>query len=112
METPSFKEDHISNETLNGITQEFKSFAMSAYQSNEYDFYAEAHIPKIKSLVDKRTGELVERKPHIHIVIPKINLETGKRLTPFEMIEIDSLSNLERFNFFNEHYTRFCGLIL
>lgn len=87
--TLAFKEDHISNETLNGITQEFKSFAMSAYQSNEYDFYAEAHIPKIKSLVDKRTGELVERKPHIHIVIPKINLETGKRLTPFEMIEID-----------------------
>ncbi|MGR6858848.1 relaxase/mobilization nuclease domain-containing protein [Aliivibrio salmonicida] len=87
--TLAFKEDHISNETLNEITQEFKSFAMSAYQSNEYDFYAEAHIPKIKSLVDKRTGELVERKPHIHIVIPKINLETGKRLTPFEMIEID-----------------------
>lgn len=87
--TLAFKEDHISNETLSDITQEFKSFAMSAYQSNEYDFYAEAHIPKIKSLVDKRTGELVERKPHIHIVIPKINLETGKRLTPFEMIEID-----------------------
>lgn len=87
--TLAFKEDHISNETLSKITQEFKSFAMSAYQSNEYDFYAEAHIPKIKSLVDKRTGELVERKPHIHIVIPKINLETGKRLTPFEMIEID-----------------------
>ncbi len=87
--TLAFKEDHISNETLSEITQEFKSFAMSAYQSNEYDFYAEAHIPKIKSLVDKRTGELVERKPHIHIVIPKINLETGKRLTPFEMIEID-----------------------
>ena len=87
--TLAFKEDHISNETLSEITQEFKSFAMSAYQSNEYDFYAEAHIPKIKSLVDKRTGELVERKPHIHIVIPKINIETGKRLTPFEMIEID-----------------------
>ena len=87
--TLAFKEDHVSNETLSEITQEFKSFAMSAYQSNEYDFYAEAHIPKIKSLVDKRTGELVERKPHIHIVIPKINLETGKRLTPFEMIEID-----------------------
>ena len=87
--TLAFKEDHVSTETLSEITQGFKSFAMSAYQSNEYDFYAEAHIPKIKSLEDKRTGEPVDRKPHIHIVIPKINLQTGKRLTPFEMIEID-----------------------
>ena len=87
--TLAFKEDHIPENTLNKITQEFKEFAMSAYKTNEYDFYAEAHLPRIKSITDKRTGEQVERKPHIHIVIPKVNLETGKRLAPFELVEID-----------------------
>lgn len=69
--TLSFKEDHIDESTLNAVTQEFKAFAMKAYQDNEYTFYAEAHLPKIKSYVDKSTGETVERKPHIHVVIPE-----------------------------------------
>ncbi|MDF4825590.1 relaxase, partial [Vibrio parahaemolyticus] len=51
--TLSFKEDHIDNATLHAITQEFKAFAMTAYQEDEYSFYAEAHLPKIKSYVDK-----------------------------------------------------------
>ncbi|ELC3210106.1 hypothetical protein RI848_004720 [Vibrio parahaemolyticus] len=82
--TLSFKEDHIDESTLNAVTQEFKAFAMKAYQDNEYTFYAEAHLPKIKSYVDKSTGETVERKPHIHVVIPQTNLLTGKRLKPFD----------------------------
>ncbi|MCE7575561.1 LPD7 domain-containing protein [Aliivibrio fischeri] len=85
--TLSFKEDHIDNETLSNITSEFKSFAMKAYNEDEYDFYAEAHIPKIKSVVDKKTKDLIERKPHIHVVIPKQNLVTNKRLDPFEIVE-------------------------
>ena len=37
--------------------------------------------------LDKKTKELIERKPHIHIVIPKTNLQTNKRLDPFEIVE-------------------------
>lgn len=82
--TLSFKEDHIDEATLNAVTQDFKAFAMKAYQDDEYAFYAEAHLPKIKTYVDKSTGETVERKPHIHVVIPQKNLQTGKRLKPFD----------------------------
>ncbi|WP_337913653.1 LPD7 domain-containing protein [Vibrio cholerae] len=85
--TLSFKEDHIDEATLHAITQDFKAFAMTAYQEEEYAFYAEAHLPKIKSYVDKSTGETVERKPHIHVVIPQKNLLTGKRLEPFGLVE-------------------------
>ncbi|EMC9392157.1 relaxase [Vibrio parahaemolyticus] len=85
--TLSFKEDHIDESTLNAVTQEFKAFAMKAYQDNEYTFYAEAHLPKIKSYVDKSTGETVERKPHIHVVIPEKNLVTGKRLEPLGLVK-------------------------
>lgn len=75
--TLSFREEEIPNETLQAITDEFKDFIMYAYEQEEYNFYAEAHIPKIKEVFDKRTGEKIERKPHIHIVIPKINLLSG-----------------------------------
>ncbi len=85
--TLSFKEDHVDNETMSSIVNEFKTFAMKAYSKEEYNFYAEVHVPKIKSLVDKKTKKLIERKPHIHIVIPKTNLQTNKRLAPFEIVE-------------------------
>lgn len=85
--TLSFKEDHVDNDVMSSIVTEFKTFAMKAYSEDEYDFYAEAHVPKIKSLVDKKTKDLIERKPHIHIVIPKTNLQTNKRLDPFEIVE-------------------------
>ena len=72
--TLAFKEDHIDNEILKNISTEFKDFFLSAYGEDEMHFYAEAHLPKLKSYHDKKDGSLVERKPHIHIVIPQINL--------------------------------------
>ncbi len=61
--TLAFKEDYIPQETLSDITQEFKAFSMKAYREDEYNFYAEAHIPKIKTIIDKESGEKVDRKP-------------------------------------------------
>ncbi|EGH3654119.1 relaxase [Salmonella enterica] len=80
--TLSFQEKEISAETLKSVTQEYKALFMNAYHEDEYCFYAEAHLPKIKNLVDNRTGELVERKPHIHIVIPRTNLVTERSMNP------------------------------
>ncbi|RWZ85637.1 MAG: hypothetical protein EO766_16345 [Hydrotalea sp. AMD] len=80
--TLAFKEDYLDRETLDNIVGEFKSFAMSAYDDDEYNFYAEAHLPKLKSYANRKTGELVERKPHIHIVIPKQNLLSGTSIDP------------------------------
>ncbi|EGU30972.1 relaxase [Vibrio ichthyoenteri ATCC 700023] len=81
--TLSFKEDHLDRETLKAITYEFKAFAMKAYHEDEYTFYAEAHLPKVKTYTDRSTGQEIERKPHIHVVIPQTNLVTGKRIEPF-----------------------------
>lgn len=88
--TLSFKEDAIDAPTLHAISDEFKTFAMSAYREDEYTYYAEAHLPKIKSYLDKTTGENIDRKPHIHIVIPEINIDTGKRLDPFGKVELQT----------------------
>lgn len=80
--TLAFKEDEIEHDKLIEITQEFKSFLMTAYETDEFNFYAEAHLPKIKTMEDKKSGELVDRKPHIHIVIPRKNLLTGNEMNP------------------------------
>ncbi|MEX0446549.1 LPD7 domain-containing protein [Xenorhabdus sp. SGI246] len=80
--TLSFKEDLVDEEMLSSITQEFKSFLMKAYSPDEFNFYAEAHLPKIKTMKDRKTGEIVDRKPHIHIVIPRKNLLSGNEMNP------------------------------
>lgn len=78
----SFYESSISSEILKKVTQEYKNLLMNAYHTDEYCFYAEAHIPKIKYINDEKTGQLIERKPHIHIIIPEKNLVTGNVLNP------------------------------
>jgi hypothetical protein len=85
--TLSFKEDEVSREVLAEIVREFEAFAFSAYRPDEYNFYAEAHVPRLKSYADRRSGELVERKVHLHIVIPEVNLLTGHRLEPFGKVD-------------------------
>ena len=77
--TLSFKEDYLPEETLQAIDKEFREFISQGYGDNEIYIYSEAHLPKIKNYLDKKS-KLIERKPHIHVVIPQINLLTGKEL--------------------------------
>lgn len=79
--TLAFYEDEVPEETLQAVVSEFKAFMMYAYDDDEYNFYAEAHIPKIRELPDKKTGNIIERKPHVHIIIPTINLLSGDRIS-------------------------------
>ncbi|CAG9264296.1 LPD7 domain-containing protein [Burkholderia diffusa] len=104
--TLSFKEDHVDRATLQAIVDEFERFAMHAYRSDEYCFYAEAHLPRVKSYVDQKSGELVERKPHIHVVIPKTNLISGGALRPFGFDKL----NLSFIDAFQEHINAKYGL--
>ncbi len=85
--TLAFKEDEVDRETLAAVVQDFERFAFSAFGKDEYSFYAEAHLPKIKSYNNARTGEFVERKPHIHIVVPKVNLLSAMHLNPFGVVQ-------------------------
>lgn len=105
--TMSFKEEHIEPETLNAIVREFEAFVFGqAYKPGEYCFYAEAHLPRIKSYIDQKTGDLVERKPHIHVVIPKLNLITGGHLEPLGYVK----SNLAFIDAFQESVNARFGL--
>ena len=102
--TLAFGEDHIDSEVLHNITQEFKQFAMYAYQDDEFNFYAEAHLPKIKLVKDKRTGDMIERKPHIHIVVPRKNLLSGNEANPLGMHD-GNVKYLEAFQeYINQKY--------
>lgn len=85
--TLAFKEDQVPLETLQAITAEFQQFCMSAFRLDEYSLYAEAHLPRIKAYTNKRTGKEVIRKPHIHLVLPQLNLLTHQHLNPLGRVE-------------------------
>jgi hypothetical protein len=104
--TLSFKEDNLDVGTLKSIANDFEEFAFSAYAKDEYNFYAEAHLPKVKSYTNEKAGEFVERKPHIHAVIPKENLLNGQHLNPFGVVE----QNEKFLDAFQEHINNKYGL--
>ena len=84
--TLSFKEPHIDQEILQKIDSEFRQFIFTACREDEFAYYSEAHLPKIKALRDINGDEYV-RFPHIHVVLPEYNLYTGKRDNPLGKIE-------------------------
>lgn len=104
--TLAFKEDELSEDTLRNITEDYRKFAFAAYGEGEYNYYAEAHLPKIKSYVNQKNGDLVERKPHIHIIIPKKNLLSQGFLNPLGMVE----HNERYLDAFQEHINNKYGL--
>lgn len=102
---------------LRAISADFKAFALGAYDPDEINFYAEAHIPKTETeekwnAVTKQY-ETVARKPHIHFVIPKVNLVTGGRASPFELVMAKYAtkdSTLDFVDAFKEHINTKYGL--
>lgn len=104
--TLSFKEDEVDIETLRAINEDFREFTFAAYGDDEFDIYSEAHLPKIKSYINKQNGEFVERKPHIHFGIPKVNLVSGGGLNPFGMVD----KNKEFIDAFQEYVNAKYGL--
>ncbi|WP_390241235.1 LPD7 domain-containing protein, partial [Vibrio sp. R78045] len=81
--TLSFGERDLSEDKIIAAYDDYKKSLMTAYDVDEYNIYAEIHHPKVKSYTDRKTGEKIERFPHVHIVIPKKNLITDKSLNPF-----------------------------
>lgn len=101
--TLSFKEDYLSHEMLSNISKEFRQFYFKAFNDDEIIFYSEAHLPRIKSYLDK-DGNTIERKPHIHVVIPKINMITG------QLIDFKESMNNKYINAFQEYINDKYGL--
>src|SRR3546814_8311128 len=54
--TLAFKEDHLPLDMLHAITAEFQHFCMTAFRVDEYAFYADDHLPRIRS--EEHTSEL------------------------------------------------------
>lgn len=104
--TLSFKEDQVDPKVLKAITAEFKNFLMHAYVPGEFNFYAEAHLPKIKEIQDKKTGEMIQRKPHIHIIVPRINLLSGNEANPVDVY----MKHEKHFEAFQEYINQNYGL--
>ncbi|WP_072281332.1 hypothetical protein [Rappaport israeli] len=85
--TLSFKEAFVEEEDLQAIDREFREFIFSACAEDEFYYYSEAHLPKIKYELDKK-GIEHQRFPHIHVVIPEYNIATGKRENPLGKITL------------------------
>jgi hypothetical protein len=80
--TLSFKESDVTTEELQRASDKFIEFIKAdAYTDQEINIYSEAHQPKMKTYKAKN-GEILQRKPHIHVIIPQKNLLTGERLLP------------------------------
>lgn len=80
--TLSFKEKNLTKESLKDITNDYISDLMSAYKDDEYNYYAEAHRPKLKNNYNPSTDTMDERLLHVHVVIPKKNFVSNGRLNP------------------------------
>ena len=71
LETDSYDLDKMQQ-----LVDEFMQLYLAGYDKNEYQYYAELHFPKIKYENSK------ERLPHIHIVLPLLNLISDTKLKP------------------------------
>lgn len=97
--TLSFKEHFVPKKVMQDILEEFKTFVSAAYQSDELYLYAEAHLPRIKTTLHPKTGETVQRLPHIHITIPLVNMVSGRRLDTFGFVP----KNIQHIDAFQEY---------
>lgn len=75
-------DSQVNFEKMRQVTEAYRDALMAAYDPAEYAFYAEAHIPKVTHEVNATNGEYERRLPHVHIIIPKRNLESGRYLDP------------------------------
>lgn len=107
----SFKECYIPVETLHLIDKECREFFGSAYKDGELCIYTEAHYPKINYIA--MNGEVINRLLHFHTGIPTVNLLTGERANPLEMLKVrygDKHSTQEYVDAFQEYINEKYGL--
>lgn len=105
--TLSFSEDYVSDEMLRKAVEEFREHIFAAWPEAERDripFYAEAHRPKIITYVHAETGEVIERKTHIHIGVGRHDLLTGKHVQLTGYLGQDASDNAKYLDAFQESF--------
>lgn len=85
--TNSFAIDNqdVSDEILRHIVDDMLAYYYPDYDKDNLVHAAEAHRPKIQSLVDETTGEVRQRLLHLHLAVSKLDTATGNqvRMQPF-----------------------------
>ena len=72
----SFAElEELDEQTLRNVAEDFVQLYMQGYKQEDYNYYAEAHIPKI---LKNNNGE--KRHQHIHLFIPKYSTSLQKKI--------------------------------
>ncbi|MHA4867230.1 hypothetical protein ACXZ1M_05970 [Duganella sp. PWIR1] len=104
--TLSLKEDMVDASIFSGMLKDFEKFIFSAYHPDEYNIYAEIHMPKKKSILTIDGKKLI-RLPHMHIVVPNLNLLSGQALNPWGKYD----HNIPYFDAFQEYLNRKYGTI-
>ena len=96
----SFSEDHVPEEVLRDIAEQYIKQYCIGYDDDEYVAYAEAHLPKYKykEITNPNTGEVthLDRKPHIHITFalysPKLDKQLSLNSNDKRIYDIDLLT--------------------
>lgn len=96
----SFSEDHVPEEVLRDIADQYIKQYCMGYDDDEYVAYAEAHLPKFKykEITNPNTGEVthLDRKPHIHITFalysPKLDKQLSLNSNDKRIYDIDLLT--------------------
>lgn len=83
---------HVPPQTLDAIVQSLEEFLFLAYEPDEYLWYVEAHLPRLKSRVDDETGVMHTRHPHLHVAIwLRKTCRQGNRCDRLLCLEPDSI---------------------
>lgn len=111
--TLSFSEDYIPDEMLQKAVEEFREHLFAAWPESEryrIPFYAEAHRPKIQTYTNSQTGEIFERKTHIHIGVGRHDLLTGKHVQLTGYLGQEANDNFKYLDAFQEAFNARHGL--
>lgn len=111
--TLSFSEDYVSDEILKKAVDEFREHLFAAWPESEryrIPFYAEAHRPKIQTYTNSQTGEVVDRKTHIHIGVGRHDLLTGKHQRLIGYLGKGGADNTKYLDAFQESFNARHGL--
>ena len=110
--TLSFSEDYVSDEMLKKAVEEFREHLFAAWPESEryrIPFYAEAHRPKIQTYTNSQTGEVVDRKTHIHIGVGRHDLLTGKHVQLTGYLGQEANDNFKYLDAFQESFNAMHG---
>ncbi|MYM96076.1 hypothetical protein [Duganella vulcania] len=104
--TLSLKEDMVDASIFASMLEDIKKILFSAYHPDEYNIYAEIHLPRKKRILTA-DGKSLIRLPHMHIITPNLNLLSNQAFNPWGNYN----HNIAYFDAIQEYLNRKYGTI-